>query len=124
MRGRNARTVGSALGSLAFAATTSHADAVDDVSLLGLVSETAGLVGARGARGAVDDIELAKLQSKYPQQSSTGNNEGEFEEERGHLKERWPFSVFLGIIVPPSSAHGEGSGGYRSASSFEVPRRT
>jgi len=70
------RTVGGTLGGLTLAATTSYADAVDDISLLGLVTETAGLVGAGRTGCAVDDIELAKLQSKYPQQCSTGNNEG------------------------------------------------
>ena len=43
------------------AATTADADAVDNVALLGLVPETAGLVGARGTAGAVDDLQLAKL---------------------------------------------------------------
>lgn len=49
------------LGSGPLAATTTDADAVDNVALLGLVPKTAGLVGARGAAGAVDDLQLAKL---------------------------------------------------------------
>lgn len=58
------------LGSGPLATSTADADAVDNVALLGLVSEAAGLVGARGAAGAVDDLKLAKL-SMHSQQSST-----------------------------------------------------
>lgn len=43
------------------AATTADADAVDDVTLLGLVAELAGLVGASGVSGAVDAGKLTKL---------------------------------------------------------------
>lgn len=43
------------------AATAADAHAVDDVALLGLVSKTAGLVGARGARGTVDNVQLTVL---------------------------------------------------------------
>lgn len=49
------------LADLALATTTTDTDAVDDTSLLGLVSETTGLVWARGARGTVDDVELTEL---------------------------------------------------------------
>ena len=38
------------------ASTTSDTDTVDDISLLGLVTETAGLVWARWAGSSVDDI--------------------------------------------------------------------
>ena len=61
------------LGSLPLANSTADADAVDNVTLLGLVSETAGLVGARGAACAVDDLKLAKL-SMHSQQSSTSTS--------------------------------------------------
>lgn len=53
--------VGGTLGGRLFAVTAADTDAVHDVALLGLVSEAAGLVGARGARRAVDDRELAVL---------------------------------------------------------------
>lgn len=43
------------------AATTADADTVDDVPLLGLVAETASLVGAGGVVGAVDAGKLTKL---------------------------------------------------------------
>lgn len=56
------RTVGGTLGDGALAATAADADAVDDIALLGLVSEAASLVGTRRAGGAVDDVQLAKLQ--------------------------------------------------------------
>jgi hypothetical protein len=49
------------LGRGPLATSTADADAVDNVALLGLVPETAGLVGARGAAGAVDNLQLAKL---------------------------------------------------------------
>lgn len=49
------------LGSLPLAATAADTDAVDNVTLLGLVPKTTGLVGARGTAGAVDDLQLAKL---------------------------------------------------------------
>jgi len=48
--------VSGSLGDRSLAASTADADAVDDVSLLGLVSEAAGLVGARGAGGTVADL--------------------------------------------------------------------
>jgi len=54
-------TVGGTLGHRLLAATTANAHAVDDIALLGLVSEAAGLVGARGTRGAVDDVQLTEL---------------------------------------------------------------
>ena len=49
------------LGSLPLATSTADADAVDNVTLLGLVSEAASLIRARGAAGAVNDLQLAKL---------------------------------------------------------------
>lgn len=55
------RTVSSTLAGSALAATTSHADAVDNVALLSLVSEAAGLVRTRWSGSTVDDIELTKL---------------------------------------------------------------
>jgi hypothetical protein len=53
--------VGGTLGGRALAATAADADAVDHVTLLGLVAETAGLVETRGARGAVDNVQLTVL---------------------------------------------------------------
>ena len=50
-------TVSGTLGGHALAATTADTHAVDDIALLGLVSETASLVGARRARGAVDNVQ-------------------------------------------------------------------
>ncbi len=46
------------LGNGAFAATAANAHAEDNVALLGLVAEAAGLVGAGGAAGAVDAGQL------------------------------------------------------------------
>lgn len=64
--------VRSALGSKLLAASPADANAVDDVALLGLVSETAGLVGTRRTRCAVDDIELSVLYSRTLSKTSTG----------------------------------------------------
>ena len=61
-----------ALGSGPLATSTADADAVDNVTLLGLVTETAGLVGARRAAGTVDDLELAEL-LMHSQLCSTSN---------------------------------------------------
>lgn len=54
-------TVGGTLGSGPLASSTADTDTVDNVALLGLVAETAGLVGARWAGSTVDHIELTKL---------------------------------------------------------------
>ena len=58
---RDCRTVGSTLGDGLLAATTANSNAVDDIALLGLVTEAAGLVGARGPGGPVDNVQLAVL---------------------------------------------------------------
>lgn len=55
------RTESSTLGDGPLAATTANTDAVDDVALLGLVSEAAGLVGARRTGSAVDNVQLTQL---------------------------------------------------------------
>ena len=47
-------TVSSTLGNRPLAATASHTDTVDNIALLGLVAELAGLMGTSGA-GAADD---------------------------------------------------------------------
>lgn len=49
------------LGNRSLTATTADANTVNDIALLGLVSQAAGLVGARGAGSAVDHVELAEL---------------------------------------------------------------
>lgn len=58
---RPKRTIGSTLGGRSLATTTADTHTVDNIALLGLVTETASLVGARGARGAVDDVQLTEL---------------------------------------------------------------
>lgn len=54
-------TVGGTLGHGSLAATAADAHTVDDIALLGLVAEAAGLVGAGRSRGAVDDVQLTEL---------------------------------------------------------------
>jgi len=41
------------------ATTTADTNSVDDITLLGLVSETTSLVRSRGTRSAMDDIQLS-----------------------------------------------------------------
>jgi hypothetical protein len=53
--------VSGTLRSRALAATTADTDAVDNIALLGLVSETASLVQTGRTRGAVDDVQLTEL---------------------------------------------------------------
>lgn len=54
-------TVGGTLGDGLLATTASHADTVDDIALLGLVAQAAGLVRARRPGGSVDDVQLTEL---------------------------------------------------------------
>ena len=53
--------VGRTLGDWLLAVTTADTDAVDNIALLGLVSEAASLVRARGAGCTVDDVQLTVL---------------------------------------------------------------
>jgi hypothetical protein len=52
-------TVGSTLGGGSLTVTTTNADTVDDITLLGLVTETTSLIGARGTGSTVNDIQLS-----------------------------------------------------------------
>jgi len=54
-------TVADTLGDLALASSPLDADTVDDVSLLGLVSQSAGLIWAGRTRGTVDSRKLTVL---------------------------------------------------------------
>lgn len=51
-------TVDLTLGSEPLAVSTTDTDTVDNVALLGFVSQTTCLVGARWAGGTVDDVQL------------------------------------------------------------------
>lgn len=62
------RTVGGTLRGRPLPSTPPDTDTVDNVALLGFVSETTGLVRAGWARGAVDDVQLAELELMYSQQ--------------------------------------------------------
>lgn len=46
---------------MALAASTTDTGTVDNVALLGLVTEATSLIGTRGADSAVDHIELTEL---------------------------------------------------------------
>lgn len=64
--------VGGTLGHGLLAVTATNADAVDDVTLLGLVAETVGLVKTRRARSAVDHVELTVLPASVCVESRKG----------------------------------------------------
>ena len=66
VRGVQQHTVSGTLRHGSLASTAADTDTVDDIALLGLVAETARLVGARGTRGAVDDVQLAVLPAPAP----------------------------------------------------------
>jgi hypothetical protein len=53
-------------------ATTTNADTVDNVSLLGLVAQSSSLVGAGGVAGTVDGGELSVFPASHSQQKSEG----------------------------------------------------
>lgn len=46
---RGKHTISSSLWNRSLSSTASHADPVDDIALLGLISKTAGFVRARGS---------------------------------------------------------------------------
>ena len=54
-------TVGGTLGRRPLPSTPPDAHTVDNVALLGLVAQTAGLVRTRWAGSAVNDVQLAEL---------------------------------------------------------------
>ncbi len=54
-------TVVDTLGDSLLSVTSLHADSVDDITLLGLVSQTVSLVGARRLAGSVDGGQLSVL---------------------------------------------------------------
>jgi multisubunit Na+/H+ antiporter MnhF subunit len=58
---RRRHTVGSTLRDRLLAAAAANTHAVDDIALLGLVSQTTSLIRARGTRGTVNDVQLAEL---------------------------------------------------------------
>lgn len=66
----NGLTVRSTLMSMLLAVATAHANTVNHVALLGLVTQTASLVGARRARGAVDNVQLAVLPAAHTQEEA------------------------------------------------------
>lgn len=62
--------VGGTLSRRTLTATSADSASVDDVTLLGLVPKTAGLVRTRWATGAVDDVQLSELPASDSQQES------------------------------------------------------
>jgi len=62
--------VGSTLWHWLFTVTAADADTVDHIALLGLVSQTTGLVRARGTRSTMDDIQLAVLPASHTEEKA------------------------------------------------------
>ena len=54
-------TIGGTLWHWALATSTADADTVDNIALLGLVTQTACLIRTRWAGSTVDDVQLSKL---------------------------------------------------------------
>lgn len=54
-------TVSGTLRHWPLAPSAAHSNAVNNIALLGLIAQAAGLVRARGAGGTVDDIQLSEL---------------------------------------------------------------
>jgi hypothetical protein len=65
-------TIGGTLGNRSLTTTTTNTDTVDDVTLLGLVTQTASLIGARRTRGTVNDIQLSVFPTSDTEKE-TGN---------------------------------------------------
>lgn len=63
-------TVGGTLGHWSLSATSSDSDTVDHETLLGLVTQSSGLVGSRRSGGSVDDVLLSVLPASDSQQES------------------------------------------------------
>jgi hypothetical protein len=123
-------TVGGTLGHWALAASTTDTNTVDDIALLGLVTQTAGLVGTRWAGCSVNDIQLSKLyfalSAKFNE--CIARSIGEMSTSPNILIVSVRGSKFevLGFdrcrfkgrsILPPSIEHGEGSAAHQTASS-------
>jgi len=62
--------IGGTLWNWALATSTADTNSVDNISLLGLVSETAGLVWASWSAGTVDDIEIPQFPTPDTEQKS------------------------------------------------------
>ena len=62
--------VNDTLGDGSLSTTTTNADAVDDVTLLGLVAQSSSLVGAGGVASTVDGGELSVFPASQSQQKS------------------------------------------------------
>lgn len=62
--------VGGTLRNWAFAATAAHTNPIYDITLLGLVSQPASLIGPGGAGGPVESGELAVLPAAHPEEKA------------------------------------------------------
>jgi hypothetical protein len=127
------RTVRSTLWYWPLATSTANTDTIDDIALLGLVTQTACLIRTRWAGSAVDNVQLSELYYAL-----SANVQRVYSKE--HLKDvhnpRPQYSNMSGdeirsigslsrsekgrVILPPSSGHGEGSEGHQTASSCEA----
>ena len=67
---RTAETLSSQLVILANAKDSPDADAVDDIPLLGFVSETTGLVGSGWTGCTVNNVELAVFPATHPEKET------------------------------------------------------
>ena len=62
--------IGSTLRNWAFAATTTHTNPIYDITLLGLVAQSARFIGPGWAGGPVERRELAVLPAAHPEEKA------------------------------------------------------
>ena len=116
------------LGHRLLAASTADAATVDNVALLGLVTQTTGLIGTRGTAGTVDDFQLAKL-LMHSQQCSTSNINWESSSRRCKFIPPSTATIVSNVLKGPGEwefdnirERASRSASYPTASSSEVPR--
>jgi hypothetical protein len=114
------------LGGGPLATSTADTAAVDNVTLLGLVPETASLVGARGTAGAVDDLELAKLLMHSQLCSTSTPRETGVSRTVVHTSQHCEMLAKVSNVSMARYVRGRASrsASCRTASSSEVPRHT
>lgn len=124
------QTVSCTLWHWLLASTATDTDTVDDITLLGLITKTAGLVWTRWSGRTVNDVQLAKLYFALSAMFNECIAETRKCPQYVYLRPRKldckvaAIEVFgRGVILPPSSGHGEGNEAHRTASSSAALRR-
>lgn len=141
-------TVGCTLWCWPLATSTADTDTVDNISLLGLVTQTTSLIRARWAGSTVNDVQLSELyyavsakfndciarasheeRAHTPRPNSTTSSITHKYIRRLYFEVLIRFRIYWSLFrirfgLPPSSGHGEGIAAHRTASSFATLQRT